>query len=189
MQVTLNWTAVNNANSTGQEVQYKKITDAGWTTHATVGPAIETALITGLDDNVVYQFRIRNICAVGGPTGSGIDEDIKFTCPAVTITQNLYNMISYSFPHLGGSVSGYDVKLLAADGTSVVATNTHNAPGATVTGQFTGLNPSTTYQIRVEPKATGDLGTYSKTNCATTTATTPAAPTCGAPTNVTATIS
>jgi hypothetical protein len=187
-QATLNWTPAGGPNSVSQDVQFKTLAAGTFTQHSNVGPTVNNALITGLTDNVIHQFRIINNCSVGGPTNSGLDEDIKFTCPVVNTTPD-HDSVEYSFTHLGGDVNAYDVQLLDAAGTTVIATNPHASPAGTVTGNFTGLTASTNYNIRVIPKASGTLGNYSKTNCALTAFSTAATPACAAPTNINAVLS
>lgn len=184
MQAVLNWTPVGGANSTGQSVQYRLKGAGTWTTHSSVGAAVTTATITGLLDNEVYEFQIVNNCTTGGPTPSATIENVKLTCPTVTTSNLTYNSIDYSFSALGGDVDTYDVQLLNSG--SAVVTTQSKPTAATVTGTFSGLSASTSYSIRVIPKIGA---TYQKTDCATTGFTTSAAPACGAPTGLSATIS
>jgi hypothetical protein len=179
----IQWTPAGGANSLSQDVKYKKKSDAGFTLFGNVGPGVNTATITGLLDNVVYQFMVSNVCAYGGPTPSAQYEGVLFTCPAVNMTPS-HNLVSYNFTHLGGDIDKYVVELLNASGSGVIATNQHTAPSGTISGSFTGLNPSTAYKIRVTVYA----GTYSKI-CPANDFSTAAAPVCDAPTNVTATLS
>jgi hypothetical protein len=179
----LTWTPAGGANSLSQDVQYKVSTSSTWITHSNVGPSINTATITGLLDNTVYDFRVINNCSVGGPTPATQYQTVNLTCPVVTVTPS-YDSIGYSFTHLGASVDSYTVELLnASDG--VVATINELTPSGTVTNSFTGLTASTVYKVRVTVKVGS---TFSK-QCTATTTGTIAAPTCDPPTGVSATMS
>jgi len=61
-----------------------------------------------------------------------------------------------------------------------VATKTVTASGGTVSDSFTGLTPSTNYQLRITPKA----GDFSK-QCPAEEFATTATPTCNTPTGLT----
>jgi hypothetical protein len=156
---TINWTPVNDVFSVNQSVYYKAFDDADWTLFNTVAPSANTATITGLTDNVIYQFRVRNNCIGGGNTFGNTDEAINITCPTPLTVDPAELTADFSFPHLGGDISSYLVELLSA-ADAVLDDETITSPGSSVTGTFTGLNPSTDYKIRVTPKATGSQGDY-----------------------------
>jgi hypothetical protein len=187
MIVNLTWTPSGGSNSTGQEVQYKKLSDTGWTLVATLGPSASALTIPGLDPNTVYQFRVVNVCAIGGPTVSSIHEAANIVCTTLTVTSVSHSTINYSFPRPGGDVTAADVRLFTANGSVQVAIVSYNALNPTVTGSFSGLSPSTDYRLEVTFKASGQNAIYTKA-CSQVTARTDAAPTCSAPTNVAATI-
>lgn len=187
MTATLTWTPAGGSNSASQDVQYRIRGAGSWTTFQNVSASVNTLAVTGLTDNTIYEFRILNNCTVGGSTASNEDEDIKFTCPVLTITHT-YNSITVQFTHLGAAVNAYDIQLLNSAGTSVLSTNAISSPSGTISSTFSSLTAATSYNIRVIPKATGDT-TYSKTDCALTSTTTDAAPTCDAPSGVSAAIS
>lgn len=183
---TLNWTPAGGAYTTGQKVNYRLKGDTVWITFATIGATTNSSTITGLTDNEIYEFQIVNICSVGGDTPSATIELIVITCPTVTYTNAAYNSIDYSFTALGADIVNYDVQLLNAAGTVIVATQT-KATAATVTGSFTGLTAATSYNLRAIPKTTGD--TFTKTNCALVPASSLATPTCNTPAGLSVTIS
>jgi hypothetical protein len=139
-QIPLTWIPAGGFNSTGQQVQYKP--EGGvWTTFQTVAPAISSITITGLLDNTVYEFRIVNLCADGGPTPSPtVLTQIYISCPAPTFILST-NSIQYSFAHLGAQVTKYTVELLSAANV-VLQTKTHLAPSGTISETFTGLSPN-----------------------------------------------
>jgi hypothetical protein len=174
----LNWTPAGGLNSTGQQVQYKQSNSSTWITATTLGPGAATYAATGLLDNVIYDFQIVNICTYGGPSSGTSFQTINLTCPTVQITPT-FNSVGFSFSHLGGSVSEYKVDLLNAAGTTIIAFKNMAASGATISDSFTGLDPSTNYQVRVTVKA----ATYSK-QCVAASFTTNALPTCNAPTSL-----
>jgi hypothetical protein len=184
MIATLNWTPGGGSNSINQSVQYRLKGDSVWITFSTVSPTINTETVTGLSDDEIYEFQIVDNCTVGGPVPSSTIEKIKITCPAVTYSST-YNTIGFSFPELGGDIVDYLLELWNSDVSAVIASQT-KPTAATVSGSFTGLTASTTYNIRVIPRTAG--ATYSK-DCGVTPVTTAAAPVCNPPTGVTATIS
>jgi hypothetical protein len=165
MNILLNWTP--GVGSTAQDVQYKLSTASTWTTHQTVSGAVNNVTINGLQDNLIYDFRILTECSTGAPAPSTPTQQINIICPVITIVSTSDTTISYSFPELGGSVTAYVVKLFNAAGTVEVGSET---PTGTTTrsGTFAGLTENTTYNIRVLITA----GTFSKNNCAFTSATT-----------------
>jgi hypothetical protein len=178
MNVTLNWTV--GAGATSQNVQYKLASASTWTTFSTVTGTAVTETVTGLSDNLLYDFKIVTNCNGGTAGGSAVIQKINMICPTVTTTLESTS-ISYSFPEIGGSVSSYAVKLFNSAGTSELSSQTPTGT-TTLTGSFTALTASTSYKIRVVPTA----GTITKTDCAFTTATTSAPAVCNIPTAVTA---
>lgn len=185
MNVTLNWTP--GAGATQQIIRYKLASvpdtpDTNWTVHSTVAGDVSTVTINGLSDNLIYDFQIVTNCSGGTAAGSTVVKQIKIDCPTVTVTKT-DTTVSYSFPAIGGSISGYTVKLFNAAGTTEIATQTPSGT-TTLTGTFTGLTANTAYKIRVIVTA----GTFSKTDCAFVDVTTNNTPSCNPPTNLVATV-
>ena len=183
-QAVLNWTPAGGTNSTGQKVEYKKYNDSTWIEAASVGASISTYTISSLLDNTIYDFRVINICQVGGPTPATMDQKIRFVCPTVTLTPT-YNQIGYSFTHVGAGITKYVIELLDSAGVTIIATDTVATPGSTVSGNFTGLNSTTGYKVRLTMYAS----TLFNSSCALQAVSTSAPPSCNPPTNVVATIS
>lgn len=183
---SITWTPVGGSNSTGQTVQYKLASDSSWVAHSSVGPNVSAATITGLTDNLIYDFRVVNICSVGGTLPSPLDQAINITCPTINLTPT-YNSLAYSYTHLGGSINSYLVELLNA-GNTVVSSQTVSSPSSIVSGNFTGLASSSIYRTRITAYAIGSSETFNKV-CLSSDATTSAPPTCSAPTSVSATLS
>jgi hypothetical protein len=150
---TLNWTPVGGAFSLSQNIDYKAIDDVGWILHSNVSAATNSATITGLANNVIYQFRISNVCPATLITAGNVYENTHLTCPTVLITPGITN-VTFSFDHLGGDVSAYTVDLLSSSNV-VLGTKNVTSPGSTVSDSFTGLTLSTAYKIRVTVKAQG----------------------------------
>ena len=180
MNVTLNWTP--GAGSSTQDVDYKLNSAGSWTSAVTgLLAATTTYTINGLLDNLIYNFRIITNCSGGTPAASSTVSQINIICPTVTTTAT-DTTVTYSFPPIGGDVTAYTVALLNAAGDTVLSTQT---PAITtpVTGTFTGLTASTTYNVRV----TATAGTFSKV-CPLNAVVTSATPSCNPPTGVTATL-
>lgn len=192
MNVVLNWTP--GAGATSQVVRYKLASvadtpDSNWTVHETVSGSANTSTITGLTDNLIYDFQIVTNCSGGTASGSTKSQQINIICPTVTVTAT-DTTISYSFPAVGGSVTGYTVKLFDSAGTSELSSQTP-AGTTTLTGTFSNpvggpviITAGTAYKIRVIVTA----GAFSKTDCAFVSVTTSTTPSCNPPTNLTATL-
>lgn len=178
----LNWMPAGGLNSTGQQVQYKESTSGTWITATTLGSLANTHTIDSLLDNVFYDFRIVNVCLYGGPTNGTTITDIALICPSISITPS-FNNVSFSFPELGGSITGYTVHVLNAAGNTVIATKTPTPSGGTVADSFTGLSAETDYNLRLTITA----GARSQV-CTMNEFTTAALPTCDAPTSLNVTI-
>ena len=181
MNATLSWSI--GPGATTQNVQYKLSTSSTWITFSTVSGSATTETVTGLDNNLLYNFRIITNCSGGTPAPSAVITKINILCPTVTITAS-DTTVSYSFTEIGGDIDSYVVKLYNSGGTLEVGTST---PTGTTTriGTFTGLTASTTYKLRVVPTA----GSITKTDCEFNSVTTEAPPVCSIPTDVVATLS
>lgn len=177
MNITLNWTTGAGAGS--QDVQYKLATNSTWITHANLAGNVTTSSISGLQDNLIHDFRVVTNCVGGTPSPSITTSQINIICPTVNISVT-DTTVAYSFTHIGGSITSYTVQLLDNAGTVVLQTQTP-AVTSTVTGTFSTLTQSTAYKVRVIPIA----GVFNK-QCPLVSATTTATPTCNAPSNVTA---
>lgn len=179
MNINLTWSTGGGAAS--QDVQYKLATDSSWTTHSNIAGNINTATLNGLQDNLIYDFRVVTNCTGGTPAPSMATQQVNLICPTVTITPT-DNSVSYSFTNVGGSTTGYTIHLLDAAGTSILQTQSPSVTG-TVSGTFSTLTQSTSYKVRVTIIA----GSFNRQCGALDTATT-ATPVCIAPTNVAATL-
>lgn len=180
MNATLTWSI--GAGATTQNVQYKLSSATTWTTFSTVGGSATTETVTGLDDNLIYNFRIVTYRSGGTPAPSSPISKINIICPSVTTTPT-DTTVAYSFPEIGGDVDGYTVKIYDSAGTTEVASSTPTGT-TTRTGTLTGLTASTSYKLKVIPSA----GSLTKTDCSFTSVSTTAPPVCSIPTNVVATL-
>lgn len=178
MNATLSWTV--GVGATSQNVQYKLSTSSTWITFSTVSGTATTETVTGLNDNLLYNFRIVTNCPGGTAAPSTVITKINMTCPTVTTTPTS-TTIPYSFPEIGGDVSSYLVRLFNSAGSAEVTTSTPTGT-TTRTGTISGLTASTNYKLRVVPTAGG----ISKEDCPFISVTTAAPPVCNIPTNVVA---
>lgn len=174
----LSWTPADSAITVSQEVQYKEAASSTWLVAATLSATADSYTASDLDDNTIYDFRIVTDCAFGGPTPTAPYQVIDFVCPEMTIDAT-FELVNFSFLHVGGSVTEYEVELLDASGTSVLDSDSFSSPSGTVSGSFTGLDPDTSYQIRVSLSA----GFYSE-SCVED-FDTAGVPSCAVPSNVT----
>lgn len=182
---TLNWTPAGGSSS-GQRVEYRvKSVGGSWTVFATLSSSANTATVTGLTDNTIYEFRIVNICS-GTDVPATVVEGVKQTCvvPSNSVTAT---SCTVTFPHLGGEVSKYNIKIYTTIGNTLVSSVDKTGPftiGSNVSHTFSGLTSGTSYYVNITPY----VSTYSLTNCASFDIVT-TAPSCNAPTSVTATLS
>lgn len=178
MIITLNW--VVGSGATSQDIQYKAATSSTWITFSSVSGVAITETVTGLPDNIIYDFRIGSQCTGGTMNYSTPIQAINITEPPLTDSPTSV-AIGYSFPELGGSVTSYVVKIYDSLGTTELSSQTPT--GATTrSGTFSGLTPSTTYNIRIIPTA----GSFTKTDLPFNVVSTTAPPSCPAPTGVSA---
>lgn len=185
-QAYISWNP-SSTNSTEQKVQYRVKGTENWITFSTLGALANQETITGLQANLIYEFRILNNCTSGGAAPSPTQTKVNLECPLNSITSSAEN-VNYSFPHQGGDISKYQVDLLSANNSTVLQTKNHTSPfAATITGSFVGLNPQTNYYVRVTMFA-GTSYEHNKT-CGSVPANTTAPETCSPPTNVNVVIS
>jgi hypothetical protein len=180
MNATLSWSI--GAGATSQNIQYKLNSSSTWITFTSVSGTTTTATVTGLQDNLIYNFRIVTFCGGGTPANSAVLDKIYIICPAVTVTST-DTTVGYSFTEVGGDVDTYVVKIFNSDGTTEIGSSTPTGT-TTRTGTFTGLTANTTYKVKVLPSA----GTLTKTDCLFTDVTTTPPPVCSIPTDVVATL-
>lgn len=123
-------------------------------------------------NNVLYVYKAISNCGGSPPATPYITyEFANLQCPTLTIVP-AETTLPYSFTHVGGGVTKYEVRLYDSTGTTLLATNSHTPAFPTpVTGSFSGLSANTSYRIQV----TVYIGTYTKTCTMTSTGTTPAA--------------
>ena len=180
---TINWTPGGGGESLSQNINYKAIDDELWTLYDTVDASATTAEISGLDNNVIYQFSITNDCDSIDDSISNIVEDIVITCPTVDV-DTTPTTATFTFTHLGGDITSYSVELLSSSNVFITEIDI-TSPGATVSDTFTSLSQNVTYKIRITAFAEGELDSYSLV-CATVSFLTPL---CSPPTGVSAVMS
>jgi hypothetical protein len=181
---TINWTPAGGTYSLSQDIEYKAIDDGGWTFHSNVSASANSVVISGLTNNIIYQYRITNKCAGGVNTISAVDEAIYIVCPSPVFATQGMTAVAFNFSNPGGDISSYVVDLLSGSDV-VLDSKTFASPGSVVASTFTGLTPGTNYKIRVTTKAVGDQGEYTLA-CAPVLFTTDS---CNPPTDVSAALS
>jgi hypothetical protein len=177
---SLSWTPQPNGNSTGQDIKSRGKTAGGaYAVKASVGTTVSTYSPLSLSDNLVHQVLVCTNCSVGGPADSNVVELVGLTCVGTVTITPAETSGTVSFAALGGDVDTYTINL--KQGASILFTATKPTAG-TVTHSFTGLSPSTAYDVEVVAKI---ATAYSKA-CIKGTLTTSASP-CLAPTGLTGT--
>lgn len=181
--INLSWTPAGGATSTGQTVQRKLASSGTWTDLATgLSASANSYADTTASDNTLYDYRILNICSVGGPTpGSTVQAD-KIICPTITLANpqtGEQDTITWTVAATSGDVNITEVLIIK--GGTTLETNPVNSQGPASGTYDTGLDFGSTYTVR----AVLSDGVFTQ-NCENT-ITIGSAPGCGAPTNLTAT--
>ena len=175
--INLSWTPSNDANSTGQKVQRKSgagsFADIGTILSASASSYSDTTAI----DNVLYTYQIVNICVVGGPTDSMEVQAGKAVCPEIGEIVN-GNEVSLSFPTLFDDLSyAGNITIDNAIG-SYSSGNSQSGQVLTFTGVY-----DTTYNYTFSVAVGTNIASCSGS------VTTDPAPSCPAPTGLSAIIS
>lgn len=193
-QFNLNWTPNINANVISQRAEYRQKSVGGAFITSGFNPAndLSTSATTTqtplLLDNVIYEFRIANICSEGGPTynDNGIIESITFDCPVPSVTST-DTSITANITGLPTDITKVIFRLYASDGTTLVqgpTTVTTSSGNASLI--FSGLSSSTTYVVATQIAANVNGSEVTSTCITGNTASiaTQAPATCPAPTNL-----
>lgn len=160
----LTWVPFPGPNNQSQTIQYKKHSVSTWTTFQTVSASTTSASITGLIDNVIYDFRIITNCFVGGPTpGAPQELLIKYVCPNTTITSPSITSISVTVFYAANDIS--NIQINVDDPTSILITDhqssTQSLPAGHGSGSYTqvfnNLQPDTAYDITITYQFPGDI--------------------------------
>lgn len=116
---------------------------------STSGILFDTAgLNTANDLNVSVQFNVSNGTDTCETVLSSVLNGIV-PCPSLQINPITEDGVTVSFGNNLGSTASYIVNVINASTGVVAATQTINNPGPTVSAIFTGLIPSTSYQVQV----------------------------------------
>ena len=116
---------------------------------STSGILFDTSgLNTANDLNVSVQFNVSNGTDTCETVLSSVINGI-IPCPSLQINPITEDGVTVSFANNLGATASYIVNVINASTGVVVETQTVNNPGPTVSAIFTGLIPSTTYQVQV----------------------------------------
>lgn len=145
----LTWTA---GGGVQQEVWYKKASDSSFTLFQSVAGSASSIDITGLDVNVVYEFKIINKCNFGLEEESDLAPQVLLTCPSVTVDRGAL-ALTVNFPHVGGDVDSYLLELHEYPAPDLVDQVTITPPfGSPISYTFSDLDVNTEYVVKVIPK-------------------------------------
>lgn len=155
---TLSWTPVITGNVIAQRAYFRQKTvggaflTTGFSPANDMGTGVSTTARSGLTDNVVYEFKIANICTIGGPTDNtdGIKEQIQFACvtPTVTKTATTGNC---AYTGLPADITKVRFRLrLTADNSSISGPTTVTVVGGAASVNVTSLTPATDYYFETE---------------------------------------
>jgi hypothetical protein len=151
----ITWVPFPGPNTSSQVLEYKKNTSLLWSTYNTYGPLTNSASVTGLLDNVYYDFRITTNCSIGGPSaGASQPNKIKFVCPNVVVESNTITSIDFDVFYGADDLTKIEVKLYNAASPTVLIGQqnkllTVGHSSGIFSGIFTGLTPSTNYVVVV----------------------------------------
>lgn len=177
--IVLNWTAAGGANSTGQKVQRSPYGANSYSDIATLNATATTYTDTTALIDTVYDYRIVNICEVGGPTNGGRAAIVDITCPTVTAAADGL-IIGGAYDETKNQTEFQSIKLLDSEEnvlqTIEVSGNQPSDYGFTDAG----VEYNSTYIVRLVLMAPD--GT---TKDCDTSVSTGAAPSCDAPTGLT----
>ena len=182
--VVLNWTAAGGANSTGQQVLRTLYGANSYSTLATLSASATTYTDTTAVVDTVYEYKIVNICEVGGPTEGGRVNIVEITC--VTVTTNVSGLIiSGEYGDLLNDTAWDDFAIYDSTGNDLIQQLT--VPGDQSSGAWTatdaGIDYNTSYIVRATLVAPN--GTTKDCDVSVSTG---AAPACDAPTNLTVSV-
>lgn len=170
--MNLNWTPSITGNVTAQRASKRKkavggaFDTTGFTPANNMGTGVSSATTTVLN-NIIYEFKIENLCTTGGPTlnNNGIIEQIKFACilPAITRTSTTINI---NISLVGLDITKVRYVLKKQSDSSTIATHTINKVSDNVPDTFTGLDPATGYYFTIEMYTTINGGEVISSNVA-----------------------
>lgn len=151
----ITWVPFPGPNNQNQTIQYKKYSATAWTTFQTVSATTTSATISGLDDNVSYEFRIITNCFVGGPTPGALQGGIKQICPNATVTSPSITSVNVSVFYAANDMSNITISLDAVG--SLLPTDHQTASYSLSAGHgsgtyshiFNSLQPATAYDITI----------------------------------------
>jgi len=162
--INLNWdnsAVVANPNATEQNAKKRKKSvggpydQIGFTPANPMATSVNAA-VSAVTDNIIYEYLVDAICAVGGPIPNinGIQEGINFACFNPSLTSD-NGSVSVSLNVTGLDITKARFYLYKASDDSLVGGPTvANRIGTTISTSFTGLLPSTNYYLKYEMYAT-----------------------------------
>ncbi len=143
-----NWTVENPQGNVSYTIRYRLAGTSIFTQYSTSG---QTAAISGLTTNRIYDFAVINVNNADNPQ-SAVSQGINITDPGPAISP-VNTSVSYSFPNLSVDMTSYTTTIaLQSSPGNIIAT--HILPTATiVTDTFGGLIAQTNYILTVTPVA------------------------------------
>lgn len=139
-------TLENSSGHSYYNIQYRLSGTSLWTQYSTSG---STAVIPGLQSNILYDFQVINVNNTTNPA-SAVVQSASITNPNPLISP-INTSISLSWTNLSTDITGYVTTIaLALTPTIIIATHTPSL-ASTVVDTFTGLTALTDYLITIQP--------------------------------------
>lgn len=179
-----NWTPNINSGTIAQRVSYRQKSIGGDFISTGFNPANDLSItassitINGLLNNVIYEFKLQNICQVGGAIDGRIGEFIVFECPIISLSATK-NIIIVNIPEQNEDIK---IKYTLWDEQQLIKYDTIISTDNQTT--FTNVEPNTKYIVKVELIANINNVDIISPCYSTTSITTQAEQSCGEITNL-----
>ena len=148
-EIGLSWSAATSA--TAYEYQSKKSTDQNWGAWTSAGTGTSKT-ITGLDQGVIYEFRLRGkASSITGATSASVAAVAQFTPTASATAGSAAETIDVTITAPGLTVTRYDLrwKLNSAGSYPNTGTGSWTSIGTATSRTISSLTGSTAYNVQV----------------------------------------
>ena len=148
-EIVLSWSAATSA--TAYEYQSKKSTDQSWGAWTSAGTSTSKT-ITGLDQGIIYEFRLRGkASSITGAISASVAAVAQFTPTASARSGSAAETIDVTITAPGVTVTRYELrwKLNSASNYPSTGTGSWTDIGTSTSHTISGLTGSTAYNVQV----------------------------------------